>query len=284
MARRKRTTDKVVIIESTKRNTVKLRKNKGVLKNFLNAMRARKISNEATISLSVFLVVFSPIIPISYNIDATAKADFLNYVERINETYSGAAVTALIEQHQPVYFAPWIIGILSIIGIATLTMVSINVLANIAKNDDKTYTLKYDSETLGKGTAITGVLDEVFSEYFDVLVKIQDIIGDMEKIEKILKKPITDFLKNDLAEKLKDLEKKKAQLEKERSAIHNKSVELLRQQSKIKRLEEQKGNDAEALEILEQLSLADDRVIIEHVDQFERNTQSNSKNLYSSSQ
>lgn len=280
--RSKRKTDKITIIEDRNKNSVILRKNAGLFKNFINALRRKKF-NSGLVGSSVLFSVFSPLaIFVSSHFDQASQNGYAQAVERINEIYSGAAAAALIDQlHSPFVSTPWVTGaVIGLVGI-TAIMLLINTLAFTGNNQEKEYVLDYKHEI---DELTDAVPDELFEEYFDVMLGIQDKTDDITRIEKTLKKPMMPFLRDEISEQLERLRKQRGKLNDKKTKVHQQVSQAIEEQrelkaverkmeKEVKKLREQESNNAEVLEILGKLSAED---AIDYVGELKDNEQRNS--------
>lgn len=280
--RSKRKTDKITIIEDRNKNSIILRKNAGLFKNFINALRRKKF-NSGLVGSSVLFSVFSPLaIFMSSHFDQASQNAYAQAVERINGIYSGAAATALIDQlHSPLVSTPWVTG--AVIGLVAITaiMLLINTLAFTGNNQEKEYVLDYKHEIDDLTDAVP---DELFEEYYDVMLKIQDTTDDITRIEKTLKKPMEPFLRDEISEQLERLRKQRGKLNDRKTEVHQQISQAIEEQrelkaverkmeKEVKKLREQESNNAEVLEILGKLSAED---AIDYVGELKDNEQRNS--------
>lgn len=280
--RSKRKTDKITIIEDRNKNSIILRKNAGLFKNFINALRRKKFNSGLVGSLVIFSMVSPLAIFMSSHFDQSSQAAYSQAVERINEIYSGAAAAALIDQlHSPFVSTPWVTG--AVIGLVAITaiMLLINTLAFTGNNQEKEYILDYKHKI---DELTSEVPAELFEEYFDVMLGIQDTTGDITKIEKTLKKPMMPFLRDEISEKLEQLRKQSSELNDKKTEVHQQISQAIEEQREIKKIEkkiklevkklkEQEVNNAEVLEILGELSAED---AIDYVEKMKDNEQRNS--------
>lgn len=280
--RSKRKTNKITIIEDRNKNSIILRKNAGLFKNFINALRRKKF-NSGLVGSSVLFSVFSPLaIFTSSHFDQASQNAYAQAVERINGIYSGAAATALIDQlHSPLVSTPWVTGaVIGLVGI-TAIMLLINTLAFTGNNQEKEYVLDYKHEI---DELTDAVPDELFEEYYDVMLKIQDKTGDITRIEKTLKKPMMPFLRDEISEQLERLRKQRGKLNDKKTKVHQQISQAIEEQrelkaverkmeKEVKKLREQESNNAEVLEILGKLSAED---AIDYVGELKDNEQRNS--------
>lgn len=280
--RSKRKTNKITIIEDRDKNSIILRKNAGLFKNFINALRRKKF-NSGLVGSSVLFSLFSPLtIFMSSHFDQASQTVYAEAVERINGIYSGAAATALIEQlHSPFVSTPWVTG--AVIGLVSITaiMLLINTLAFTGNNQEKEYVLDYKHEIDELTDAVPG---ELFEEYYDVMLEIQDRTDDITRIEKTLKKPMEPFLRDEISEQLERLRKQRGKLNDRKTEVHQQISQAIEEQRKLKaveekmksemkKLKEQESNNAEVLEILGKLSAENE---IDYVEKLKDNEQRNS--------
>lgn len=105
--------------------------------------------------------------------------------------------------------------------------------------------------------------DSIFEEYFSVMERIDEIDENSIELHRASKKPMTDFLRKELNDKLSTLRNEKNELNRTAALLVQKSVEILEGYKKIDELDQIKENDAEVLETLAQLSSSTDYVRIE---------------------
>lgn len=265
--RSKRKTNKITIIEDRNKNSIILRKNAGLFKNFINALRRKKF-NSGLVGSSVLFSVFSPLaIFMSSHFDQASQNGYAQAVERINEIYSGAAAAALIDQlHSPFVSTPWVTGaVIGLVGI-TAIMLLINTLAFTGNNQEKEYVLDYKHKIDELTEAVPA---ELFEEYFDVMLEIQEKTDDITRIEKTLKKPMMPFLRDEISEQLERLREQRGELNNRKTEVHQQISQAIEEQRElkdiekkikieVKKLKEQEVNNAEVLEILDELTSEND--------------------------
>lgn len=105
--------------------------------------------------------------------------------------------------------------------------------------------------------------DSIFEKYFSVMERIDEIDENIIELHRASKKPMTDFLRKELNDRLFTLRNEKNELNRTAALLVQKSVEILEGYKKIDELDQIKENDAEVLETLAQLSSSTDYVHIE---------------------
>lgn len=267
--RSKRKTDKITIIEDRNKNSIILRKNAGLFKNFINALRRKKVNSGLVGSLVIFSMVSPLAIFMSSHFDQSSQAAYSQAVERFNEIYSGAAAAALIDQlHSPFISTPWVTG--AVIGLVSITaiMILINTLAFTGNNQEKEYVLDYKHKIDELTDAVPA---ELFEEYFDVMLGIQEKTDDITKVKKTMKKPMMPFLRREISGQLKRLERERDELNDKKTEVHQQISQAIEEQRElkdiekkikleVKKLKEQEVNNAEVLEILGELTSESDYV------------------------
>lgn len=267
--RSKRKTDKITIIEDRNKNSIILRKNAGLFKNFINALRRKKFNSGLVGSLVIFSMVSPLAIFMSSHFDQSSQAAYSQAVERFNEIYSGAAAAALIDQlHSPFISTPWVTG--AVIGLVSITaiMILINTLAFTGNNQEKEYVLDYKHKIDELTDAVPA---ELFEEYFDVMLGIQEKTDDITKVKKTMKKPMMPFLRREISGQLKRLERERDELNDKKTEVHQQISQAIEEQRElkdiekkikleVKKLKEQEVNNAEVLEILGELTSESDYV------------------------
>ena len=134
--------------------------------------------------------------------------------------------------------------------------------ANLENFDEKKqeFTISYNSVNSKFFDALP---DIIFEEYFSTMEAINEIDKNIAKLHKALKKPMTGFLRKELVKKISTLSEEKKELNRTAALLIQESVEILESCKKVDELDQIKENDAEVLEMLEQLSSSTDFVNIE---------------------
>lgn len=239
MRKKKRITDEVVIVEDRENNKITVRRNYKGFKKLFNLLR--KSESQEFIQLSSATALMAGTFLLSVCIGLSI----------VNSELS--AVWALV------------LGVVGMVVSIPAIFYSSNQ-ENFKERKDE-YTISYKENT---GKFFDAIPDSFFEEYFTVMESIEEVDEAIIELHKALKKPMTDFLRKELEKRLSELRSEKDVLSRKASLLQRKSVEILESYRKIDELDEDrrnkdqiKKNDAEVLELLEQLNSSVDAVHVE---------------------
>lgn len=239
MRKKKRITDEVVIVEDRENNKITVRRNHKGFKKLFNLLR--KSESQEFIQLSSATALMAGAFLLSVCIGLSI----------VNSELS--AVWALV------------LGVVGMVVSIPAIFYSSNP-ENFKERKDE-YTISYKENT---GKFFDAIPDSLFEKYFAVMESIEEVDEAIIELHKALKKPMTDFLRKELEKRLSELRSEKDVLSRKASLLQRKSVEILESYRKIDELDEDrrnkdqiKKNDAEVLELLEQLNSSVDAVHVE---------------------
>lgn len=273
MGYKKRVTDKIVIFEGKSNNRVILKKNLGWFKNLFSTVNTFSTKFREKVQLTAFLGIGSSLIGIvlAFLIDATTLGEYTRAAERINSIYSPEVAQTVIEQTvlAPTSIGPWVAVFGGAVMLISLTAIIISIISRGNNSKAEPHYIEYDKSI--NSDFFAAIPNELFEQFYSVSQSIQETENAMSKLEKALKKPMTDFLKKDVLKQLEILREKKTALIQKRSSIYQKTTDILEKvkkaddvekqtQEELKRWNDKKKNDSEILEILGELASAQEAV------------------------